>query len=129
MCYLHVVLFKSVRSTNKCLLIHIFISVQLLIKGWMVFVEAVLCYCYVIVSYNFQEQFGHLSGLKLAWVGDGNNIVHSLMMGCTKLGIDLSVATPQVGMCVDVMECVGLLYIVEYSTHSVQWTFQCRFAI
>jgi ornithine carbamoyltransferase len=37
---------------------------------------------------------GDLSGLKVAWVGDGNNILHSLMVALPKLGIDLSVATP-----------------------------------
>ncbi|XP_041352151.1 ornithine transcarbamylase, mitochondrial-like isoform X2 [Gigantopelta aegis] len=44
---------------------------------------------------TLQEHFGYLRGLKIAWVGDGNNITHSLMMGCGKLGIDLSVATPR----------------------------------
>ena len=29
-------------------------------------------------------------------MGDGNNILHSLMLGCAKLGIDLSYATPKV---------------------------------
>ncbi|KAL8568819.1 hypothetical protein ACOMHN_035582 [Nucella lapillus] len=43
---------------------------------------------------TLQEHFGYLQGLKIAWVGDGNNVLHSLMMGCTKLGIDLSLATP-----------------------------------
>ena len=35
-----------------------------------------------------------LQGLKVAWVGDGNNITHSLMVALPKLGIDLRVATP-----------------------------------
>ena len=43
-----------------------------------------------------QEHFGSVRGLKVAWVGDGNNITHSFMMGCPKLGIDLSIATPKV---------------------------------
>lgn len=38
---------------------------------------------------------GDLRGLKVAWVGDGNNITHSLMVALPKLGIDLRVATPQ----------------------------------
>jgi ornithine carbamoyltransferase len=41
------------------------------------------------------EYKGHLSGLKLAYVGDGNNMAHSLLMGCTKLGINVSIATPE----------------------------------
>jgi ornithine carbamoyltransferase len=44
---------------------------------------------------TLQEHFGSLKGLKLAWVGDGNNIVHSLMMACPKLGMDLRIATPK----------------------------------
>ncbi|XP_076444799.1 ornithine transcarbamylase, mitochondrial-like [Babylonia areolata] len=44
---------------------------------------------------TLQEHFGYLKGLSIAWVGDANNILHSLMMGCTKLGIDLSYAVPE----------------------------------
>nr|KAG5696812.1 hypothetical protein BaRGS_012835 [Batillaria attramentaria] len=44
---------------------------------------------------TLQEHFGYLRGLKIAWVGDGNNILHSLMLGCSKLGIDLALATPK----------------------------------
>ncbi|GFR57641.1 ornithine carbamoyltransferase, mitochondrial [Elysia marginata] len=43
---------------------------------------------------TLQEHFGYLQGLKIAWIGDGNNILHSLMYGCAKLGVDLNVATP-----------------------------------
>ena len=53
----------------------------------------------IIVAYVFvQEHFGRLKGLNLAWVGDGNNIVHSLLMACPRLGINLRVATPKVGI-------------------------------
>lgn len=41
------------------------------------------------------EQKGKLEGLKLAYIGDGNNMAHSLMFGCGKMGLDCSVATPQ----------------------------------
>lgn len=44
---------------------------------------------------TLQEHFGRLKGLKIAWVGDGNNIVHSFLMACPKLGIDLRIATPK----------------------------------
>ncbi|XP_074652255.1 ornithine transcarbamylase, mitochondrial-like [Tubulanus polymorphus] len=44
---------------------------------------------------TLQEHFGGLKGLRVAWVGDGNNILHSLLMGCPKLGMDISVATPK----------------------------------
>ena len=40
------------------------------------------------------EKKGTLKGLKLAFVGDGNNMTHSLLIGCSKLGIDISVASP-----------------------------------
>ncbi|MHB8893892.1 MAG: ornithine carbamoyltransferase [Candidatus Geothermincolia bacterium] len=40
------------------------------------------------------EYKGTLQGLKLAYVGDGNNVAHSLMRACTKLGLDIVVATP-----------------------------------
>lgn len=40
------------------------------------------------------EKKGTLKGLKLAFVGDGNNMAHSLMIGCSKLGMDVSIASP-----------------------------------
>ncbi len=43
---------------------------------------------------HYAERPGGLRGLKVAWVGDGNNITHSLMVALPKLGIDLRVATP-----------------------------------
>ncbi len=38
--------------------------------------------------------FGQLEGLQLAYVGDGNNVAHSLLLTGTKLGLDVAVATP-----------------------------------
>ena len=40
------------------------------------------------------EKKGTLKGLKLAFVGDGNNMAHSLMIGCSKLGMDIAIASP-----------------------------------
>ncbi|MGE4282468.1 MAG: ornithine carbamoyltransferase [Clostridia bacterium] len=40
------------------------------------------------------EHKSTLQGLKLAYVGDGNNVAHSLLFGCTKVGMDIAVATP-----------------------------------
>ncbi|HZK24856.1 MAG TPA: ornithine carbamoyltransferase [Oscillospiraceae bacterium] len=40
------------------------------------------------------EQQGTLSGLKLAYLGDGNNMAHSLLLACSKLGINVAVASP-----------------------------------
>lgn len=41
------------------------------------------------------EKKGVLRGLKLAWVGDGNNVLTSLLFGASKVGMDVSVATPR----------------------------------
>ena len=40
------------------------------------------------------EHFGELKGLKMAFVGDGNNVCHSLMLCAALLGVSLKVATP-----------------------------------
>jgi ornithine carbamoyltransferase len=44
--------------------------------------------------YTLRERRGKLEGLKLAYVGDGNNVCHELMIGATKLGMSMVVATP-----------------------------------
>jgi ornithine carbamoyltransferase len=44
--------------------------------------------------YTLREHFGELAGLRLAWVGDGNNVVRSLVEGCGHLGVELTVCTP-----------------------------------
>lgn len=41
------------------------------------------------------EKKGTLSGLKLAFIGDGNNVAHSLLIGCTKVGMHISIASPK----------------------------------
>ena len=40
------------------------------------------------------ERFGRLKGLKIAFVGDGNNVARTLMFGATKLGAHFRIATP-----------------------------------
>jgi len=40
------------------------------------------------------ERRGELKGLKMAYIGDGNNMAHSLMLGCAKVGMHISVAAP-----------------------------------
>lgn len=44
--------------------------------------------------YTLQEHCGRLTGLRLAWVGDGNNVAQSLAQGCGHLGVQLAVCTP-----------------------------------
>jgi len=45
--------------------------------------------------FTLREQFGELRGLKLAFVGDGNNVAHSLMLTAARLGMDFAIATPE----------------------------------
>jgi len=44
--------------------------------------------------FTLHEKFGNLKGMKLAFVGDGNNVCHSLMIQGAKLGASVHVATP-----------------------------------
>jgi ornithine carbamoyltransferase len=43
---------------------------------------------------TLRERFGSTAGLKLAYVGDGNNMAHSLMLLGAKAGVEVAVATP-----------------------------------
>jgi len=45
--------------------------------------------------FTMSERFGDLRGLKLAFVGDSNNVSHSLMLTATRLGINFSMASPK----------------------------------
>ena len=52
--------------------------------------------CQALADYQtIYEKKGRLQGLKIAYVGDGNNVAHSLMMGASKLGLHMAVATPE----------------------------------
>ena len=52
--------------------------------------------CQALADYQtIMEKKGRLEGLKIAYIGDGNNMVHSLMMGAAKLGLHMSIATPE----------------------------------
>jgi len=44
--------------------------------------------------FTLQEKFGDIRGLKLAFVGDGNNVAHSLMLCALRLGMSFAIATP-----------------------------------
>jgi len=44
---------------------------------------------------TIRERFGHLDGLKVAYLGDGNNVCASLMVACAKLGASFVAATPR----------------------------------
>lgn len=44
-----------------------------------------------------EDHFGtkNCRGKTLAWVGDGNNVLHDLMLGCAKIGMNVRIATPE----------------------------------
>jgi len=44
--------------------------------------------------FTLEEKFGSVKGLKLAYVGDGNNVCHSLVYLAARLGVHIRVATP-----------------------------------
>lgn len=51
--------------------------------------------CQVLADLQtYYEKFDHFKG-KLAFVGDGNNMAHSLLIGCSKIGLDVAVASPK----------------------------------
>ncbi len=51
--------------------------------------------CQALADYfTLGEVFGELRGRKLAYVGDGNNMAHSLLFGGAKVGMDVAVASP-----------------------------------
>jgi ornithine carbamoyltransferase len=43
---------------------------------------------------TLRERFGHMEGLRVAYVGDGNNVCHSLMLLGTRVGVEVVAATP-----------------------------------
>jgi len=44
--------------------------------------------------FTLEEKFGSLRGLKIAYVGDGNNVCHSLLLAGARVGAQVRVATP-----------------------------------
>ncbi len=51
--------------------------------------------CQALADYfTLREIFGELRGRKLAYVGDGNNMAHSLAFGAAKVGMDIALASP-----------------------------------
>ncbi len=52
--------------------------------------------CQALADYfTLRERRGDLGGLKIAYVGDGNNVCHELMFGAVKLGLRMSIACPK----------------------------------
>jgi len=44
--------------------------------------------------FTISENFGDLKGLTLTYFGDGNNMAHSLMLGCALVGMNVRIASP-----------------------------------
>ncbi len=52
--------------------------------------------CQALADYfTLQERFGDLRKVRIAYVGDGNNVAHSLLLTCACLGSSIRIATPQ----------------------------------
>lgn len=79
--------------------------------------------CQALTDYmTIYEKKGRLAGLKVAYIGDGNNMVHSLMVGGAKLGLHVAVASPAgyepdaeiVGIARDTAQATGGKYTFHY---------------
>jgi ornithine carbamoyltransferase len=52
--------------------------------------------CQALADYlTLQEKFGDVKKVRLVWVGDGNNVAHSLMLTAAALGSAITIATPE----------------------------------
>jgi ornithine carbamoyltransferase len=52
--------------------------------------------CQILADFmTIKEKKGKLKGLKIAWIGDGNNVCNSMIYGAALSGIDMSIATPK----------------------------------
>jgi ornithine carbamoyltransferase len=45
--------------------------------------------------FTLRENKGNLTGLTIAWIGDGNNVAHSLMWICAKTGVNMNLGVPE----------------------------------
>ncbi len=51
--------------------------------------------CQILADlFTIYEKKGNLKGLTLAYLGDGNNVLHSLIQGCVKVGMNITYASP-----------------------------------
>jgi len=56
--------------------------------------------CQILADlFTVYEHKGTLKGLKMAYLGDGNNIAHSLLYGCSKVGMDIAIGSPKGYQC------------------------------
>ena len=52
--------------------------------------------CQILADFmTIKENFGKIKGLKIAWIGDGNNVCNSMIYGAALSGATMSIATPK----------------------------------
>ncbi|NPE28398.1 ornithine carbamoyltransferase [Methanococcoides sp. SA1] len=52
--------------------------------------------CQILADFlTIREYKNRLKGLKFAWIGDGNNVCNSLILGCALVGMQIAVACPE----------------------------------
>lgn len=52
--------------------------------------------CQILADFmTIKEKKGKFTGLKIAWIGDGNNVCNSMIYGCALANVQLSIATPK----------------------------------
>lgn len=52
--------------------------------------------CQILADFmTIKEKKGKFKGLKIAWIGDGNNVCNSMIYGCALADVGLSIATPK----------------------------------
>ena len=67
---------------------------------------------------TIRERFPHLEDVSATWIGDGNNVAQSFVLGCALAGIDLTVATPpDHGIDESVLERAAELGAAPTTTH------------
>jgi len=52
--------------------------------------------CQILADFmTIKEKKKNFAGLKIAWIGDGNNVCNSMIYGCALAGVKISIATPK----------------------------------
>lgn len=77
---------------------------------------------------TMREIWGTLPGHKVAWLGAGNNVLHSLIEACALCGVDLTVATPQ-GYEPNPDIVAGAMAIAAQTGATIELTHDPRYAV
>uniref|UniRef100_A0A8D0EER6 ornithine carbamoyltransferase n=1 Tax=Salvator merianae TaxID=96440 RepID=A0A8D0EER6_SALMN len=65
---------------------------------------------------TLQEHYGSLNGLTLSWIGDGNNVLNSIMLSAAKFGMNLHIAAPKGFEPDPIVTKIAEEYSVKYHT-------------